>query len=232
MSTRRIVAIVQARANSARLPGKVLRQVVGRPIVAYLIERLRHASGLDDVVLATSDEGSDDALAAVATKEGYRCYRGPLDNVAKRLLGAARAAGADAFVRLSGDSPLLDANLVSRAVALYREGDAEIVSNVLVRTYPKGQSVEVIDTETLAQALTQFSDSDREHVTTYFYRHLDRYRIVGFQSERSLAHMQLSVDEPEDLERFERIVAHMQRPHWTYGLDEVLDLAERVTAAA
>jgi spore coat polysaccharide biosynthesis protein SpsF len=227
-----VVALVQARASSARLPGKVLREVAGRPMVAYLLDRLRQAAGLDEVVLATSDHASDDAVAAVAEKEGCQCYRGPLDDVAGRLLGAARATAADAFVRLSGDSPLLDPRLVSRAVSLYGQRDAEIVSNVLARTYPKGQSVEVVATETLARALPQFSDADREHVTTYFYRHQDRFRIVGFQRDVSLAHVQMSVDEPEDFHRFERIVASMQRPHWTYGLDEVLALAEPVTGVA
>ena len=228
----RVVAIVQARAASGRLPGKVLREVAGRPMVAYLIDRLRHAEGLDDVMLATSVEASDDSVAAVAGNEGCRCYRGPLDNVAARLLGAARAAGADAFVRVSGDSPLLDPKLVSRAVALYREGEAEIVSNVVVRTYPKGQSVEVVATETLARALPQFSASDREHVTKHFYRQADRFRIVGFERDVSLAHVQMSVDVAEDFQRFERIVTSMQRPHWTYGLDEVLALVEPVTGAA
>jgi spore coat polysaccharide biosynthesis protein SpsF len=222
----RIVALVQARANSARLPGKVLRPVGGRPMVAYLLERLRHATGIDDVVLATSERASDDALAAVAAKEGCGCYRGPLDNVATRLLGAARNAGAHAFVRLSGDSPLLDVELISRAVALYREGAAEIVTNVLVRTFPKGQSVEVIDTETLGRALPEFTVSDREHVTTYFYRNPTNFRIVGFERDFPLPHVQTSVDVEDDFRRLEHIVGRMQRPHWTYGLDEILELGE------
>src|SRR4051794_2173021 len=111
-------AVVQARSGSTRLPGKVLREVGGRPLLAYLLERLEHAVLIDGVVVATSDDASDDSVVAFCRTVGADCHRGPVADVAGRILGAVRERDLDAFVRISGDSPLLDQGLVDRAVAL------------------------------------------------------------------------------------------------------------------
>ena len=194
-------------------------------MVGYLFDRLKRAPALDGIVLATSDDPADDAVAAFAQMEGIALFRGPLNDVASRILGAADAAGATAFLRVSGDSPLLDPAIVNRAIALFRTQRPDIVSNVVKRTFPKGQSVEIVDTETFRNAAGSFETAaDREHVTPYFYRHCDRYRIVGFERAMSAGQVQLSVDTETDFRRFETLVGQMTRPHWDYGLDEILDL--------
>ena len=187
-------------------------------MIGYLLEALTHCSAIDGVVLATSDMPEDDAVAAFAEREGIRCYRGPLDNVLDRVRGAGRAAAASAVVRLSGDSPLLDPALVDRAVALFRAESPDLVSNVVIRSFPKGQSVEVIALDALDRAAAAVeSPHDREHVTTYLYAHPERFAIRGFSAERPRPDLQLSVDEPADFARCEAILDILGVPPWQAG---------------
>ena len=211
--------------SSRRLPGKVLAPVDGRPMLMYLLERLGRGVGVDGMSVATSNLASDDPIAAFCGAHGIRCYRGELQNVAARLLAAAELNNADAFVRISADSPLLDRALVTRAVELYRGAVPDLVSNVVVRTFPKGQSVEVINTASLRAALPLFDSVDEyEHVTLHFYRNRKNFRVASFEADGDLSNLQLSVDTPEDLECVRGLVARFKRPHWNYGLDEIVGM--------
>lgn len=204
-------------------------------MLGYVFDRLRQVRSLDGLILATSDHAGDDAVAEFAAVEAVQVFRGSLDDVAGRLLGAAEVAGADALLRISADSPLFDPAIAERAIAAYRAGGADLVSNVVRRTFPKGQSAEIIAMSTLRSAMPEFErPGDREHVTPFFYRHADRFRIVSLEHPAGLGDVQLSVDTQGDLDQVRRLVARMTRPHWTYGLDEVLalrtaDLAEGVS---
>ena len=225
--------IVPARMNSRRLPGKPLRDIAGKPLLQWVIESLEHVEGGAGVVVATSTDSRDDALAAWCAARGCACYRGSLDDVAGRVLGAARARGAEAFVRVSGDSPLLDPALVDRAVELYQGGGVDLVTNVFPRSFPVGQSVEVLSRAALERVLAETAHTeDREHVTRWVYANQDRYRILNFAHERDESGVRLAVDSPEDLRRIERIVAAMTGPHTEYGLPELLRLAREGAAGA
>jgi spore coat polysaccharide biosynthesis protein SpsF len=211
--------------SSTRRPGKVLSTVAGTPLLGHLIARLRLCSEVDDVRIATSDRPDDAPIAAFAESLGVAVFRGSLDDVSGRYLAAATGAGLDAFVRVTGDSPLLDPALVDRAVAIYRIGDADLVTNVLVRTFPRGQSVEVVNLAAYReQYRTMREAADLEHVTRALYARLDRLRVVSFTSGMPWGEIQLSVDTPEDLARFEAIIARMTRAPESYGLAEVIDL--------
>ncbi len=206
-------AIIQARFSSARLPGKVLADLEGEPLLGWLFQRLARCSGLAGVVLATSDDPSDDPVAAFARDRGVACYRGPLQDVAGRVLGAAAMAKAEAFVRITGDSPFMDPWLVDQAVRLFQAGDFDLVTNTQVRSYPKGMSVEVVRTASLERALRMTADpDDREHLTRWFYRHPQACRIVNFTSGQGLAEVQLSVDTPDDLAMARRIAGRLGGP--------------------
>ena len=218
-------ALVQARMNSKRFPGKVLHRVQGKPLLQYLLESLSQCGSLEKVVVATSVEHSDDPVVMFCTDFGVDYFRGPLDDVAKRFLDAAEANGLDAFVRISGDSPLLDYRLVDRAVKMFRSGNYDLVTNVLWRTYPRGQSLEVVCVETLKRVYPLFlSDAEWEHVTPYFYAHRDQFSICSFESGGDYGSVHLSVDTPEEMQRFESILAFMERPHWEYTCEELLNL--------
>lgn len=227
----RIVVTIQARLSSQRLPGKILRAMRGRPMLDYLVESLRHARGVDGIVIATSDGQEDDPTAEFAAARGLECHRGPLEHVAQRLFAAGSAARADAIVRISGDSPLLDPVIVDRAVALFAQGGADIVSNVRPRSFPKGQSVEVISLPALARALAAMSEPDqREHVTPYLYAHPDRFALRAFGAETPRPEVQLSVDTPEDFARCEAILGMLPSPPWQAGWRACVDAYDALTA--
>jgi spore coat polysaccharide biosynthesis protein SpsF (cytidylyltransferase family) len=227
----RIGAIVQARMTSRRLPGKSLRLLCGKPILQYVLECLGQVGKLAETIVATSTDPSDDPIAEYCEQFGWDCFRGPLDNVAERFLQAAVAHGYSAFVRISGDSPLLDPHLAARAVALFAESDADLVTNVFPRTYPAGMSVEVVRTETFARIVPALADpADREHVTSFFYRRPEQFRIVNFALDRPRRDVHLAVDTPEQFEYVARIVGAMRRPHWDYSLEDVLRLCDEFSA--
>ena len=207
----RIGAIVQARMSSERLPGKVLMPLAGRPALEWLLERLDHAHNLDTVIVATSEDPSDDPVAEFCAARGVTCHRGALDDVAGRLLDAAHAAGLDAFVRVSGDSPLLDQELVDLGVELMRAERPDLVTNVRPRTFPPGQSVEVVRTEALAQAL---APEESEHVTGPLYG--GDFDVRRFEADEPQTEVRYTLDTPEDAARLDRILTGQEREHWEY----------------
>ena len=158
------VAIVQARTTSKRLPGKVLSEIEGVPMLAHVLRRAR-ASGVDDVVVASTTNASDDPLVEIARAEGARWFRGDEHDVLGRYAGAAREAGADVIVRITADCPLLDPEVVDRVLGAL-DPAADYASNVLERTFPVGLDVEAMRGETLARiAQLARSPESREHVT-------------------------------------------------------------------
>ena len=221
----RIGAVVQARMSSRRLPGKVLRKLHGRPMLQYLLERLERCRTLDEVVVATTTDPSDDQLAEYCGRVGVLCHRGPRDNVAERLRQAGQRLALDAFVRVCGDSPLLDGRLVDRAVDLFRSDQFDVVTNVMPRSFPTGQSVEVVRSTTLADAVGHMSDQvDLEHVTRFFYRNSGRYRIQNFSSELDHDDVSLAVDTSYDFDHIAALIAAMTEPQWQYGVNDLLRL--------
>lgn len=194
--------------TSKRLPGKVLRPLGGKPMLAWTIARLREARKLTHVILATSDHPSDDPLAQFCASEGVDCFRGPLDDVAGRFAAVLRVSEAQAFVRICGDSPLVDPAVVDRAINLYQDCECDVATNTQFRSFPKGQSVEVVSGSTFLDAYRAMHDpEDLEHVTRYFYRNPDRYRIVNFESGERAGEAQLSVDTEDDFASIEQVLA-------------------------
>lgn len=178
-----------------------------RPVLDHLIEGLSHAEGVDAVILATSTENDDDLTAAFASARGLACYRGPQDDVARRLLNAAEELGADAVVRVNGDSPFLDPALIAYGVDLFRQTLPDIVTNVFPRSFPKGQSVEVVSMDALRNTVRDMETSDeKEHVTKHIYAHPDRYDIRNFTCPDPCPDIQLSIDEAADLSRSQEIL--------------------------
>lgn len=222
----RLGAIVLARLDSSRLPRKVLVPVGGKLILAYVVERAMAAEGVDQVVLATTAREVDTPLETFADSMGIGIFRGSLHDVAGRVLACARAFSLDAFARVNGDSPLLDFELLSRAVAEFRRGDYDIVTNVLKRTYPPGISVEVLDTDVFAEGYQCMTEPQHfEHVTKFFYERPDEWRIKNIESGRDgWDRIHAAVDTPSDIERFRRIVGRMEGGHLRYAGEDLLDL--------
>lgn len=216
-------AFVQARMSSSRVPGKMLIRLNGKPLLAYVLERLDQCESLDQVVLATSGEASDDPLAEFAARQGNIVFRGPLQDVAGRFLAAMEHFGLESCVRINGDSPFINQRLVDRAVGLFEEGGADLVTNVFPRSFPKGQSVEVFSRDAMARAHAAMDQDDhREHVTKFFYDNHADFRIRNFSSPRDYSGEQLTIDSPEDLDWCEALLATLEKPHWAYGFETLL----------
>lgn len=222
----RIAPIVQSRMSSKRLPGKVLRPLAGRPMLDHVLERLARCPGVERPIVATSTEASDDPIARRCHYLGVTCHRGPLDNVAARFLSAAEEHHLDAFVRVCGDSPLLDSIVVERVVAAFESG-VDLATNVWPRTFPHGFSTEVVRLSTFRRALSRFeTDHDREHVTSFFYRNSAHFEIANVESGRDLGDIQLAVDSADDLERVQRILDRLTGPADNHDLEAILAVLE------
>jgi len=204
----RMICVVTARTSSKRLPGNVLLPLLGRPMLAHLLDRLQTIQALDAIVIATSLLPADDAVAEFGVAQGVDVWRGALDDVLGRVADAAAAKRASAVVRVSGDSPLLDPRIVQQAIDLFERAAADLVTNVFPRSFPKGQSVEILTAEALERlAREATADEDREHVTRYAYAHREQFTIVNFRHERPRPRLQLSVDSLEDFHRAEKLLA-------------------------
>lgn len=197
-----VKAFVQARMSSKRFPGKVLAPFRGEPIVLHVVRAAAAAVGQENVVVATSDEMSDDPLAAYLASIGVVCFRGPRDDVLERFRLCARAHPCDWVLRLSADSPLLDAGELSAVVAAAADG-VDLASTVMSKGDTHGRNAELIRTRVLLEVdPSELNDQDREHVTPFFYRHPERYALVAVDlSARSGG--PLTVDTVEDLARLE-----------------------------
>ena len=210
--------------SSQRLPDKVLTMVNGKPLLQYLLERLNHCSSIDQTVVATSEDKSDDPIAVFCHEYGALCFRGPLKNVAKRFYMALEKFNLDAFVRVCCDSPMLDHKLIDQGVKLFN-GKYDLVTNTLPRSYPVGQCVEVIRASTFKNVYEKMSRPDHfEHVTKYYYEQADEFRIKNFSNDKDLSSYRLVVDTPEDLKRIEKIIGSMTRPHTEYSFDDFIEL--------
>jgi len=215
--------IVQARMSSTRFPNKVLYEVAGKPLLGYLLDRLRTIEKCGDLIVATSKESSDDALEEYCQVEGLRCFRGSLDNVAQRFLDVMSTYHYGAAIRISGDSPLLDPAIVQRAWQFFEEKKVDIVTNVQKRTFPPGQSVEVFSYTALNRAVDEMRDQeDREHVTSYFYKHPEDFEIYNVESIQDFSSTRMVVDSPDDMVSFEKVVSVMKKDPASYGLNELM----------
>lgn len=217
------VAIVQARMSSTRLMGKVLLDVLGRPLLFRVFERIQPAKNIDEIVVATSDRTEDQPIADFCAEYGFSCFRGSHNDVLDRFMQGAALHRADVIVRLTADCPLLDPQVIQKIVSEYREGDFDFVSNTLERTYPDGLDTEVFSFDALKQAHRESKKpSEREHVTPFIYNHPERFRLKNIKNEKNLSAYRWTVDEPRDLAFVRAVYAYMGDR--LFGMDDVIRL--------
>ncbi len=195
----KVLAILQARMSSTRLPGKVMKELAGAPMLARQLERVGRARRLDRIEVATSDGADDDAIARLCESLGVGCFRGALDDVLDRTYQAARRHVPAHVVRLTADCPLADWEVIDAAVQLHLEGGADYTSNGLERTYPHGLDVEVMTFEALEAAWREAElPGEREHVTRFIYDRPERFQLGRLTRAPSLAAQRWTVDYAED----------------------------------
>jgi len=219
------VALIQARMSSSRLPGKVLQEIGGHPMLLRVIRRAQQTSSVELVAVITSTGADDDAIERLCQENGVPCFRGSLDDVLDRYYQAAKHFQADAVIRLTADCPLLDPKIIDKVVRTFQQGGFDYVSNALECTYPDGLDTEIFGVDTLERAWREARlKSEREHVTAYIYKHPEIFRLGSVKHEEDLSLLRWTVDTPRDLE-FVRTIYHFFQDG-EFGMDDILKLLQ------
>lgn len=223
--------ILLCRYNSSRLPGKILEEVGGKTVLERLYERLLQTRGPEEIVVATSEERSDDRIADFCQERDIRYFRGDLQDVAGRFLECAQAAGFDFAGRINGDNLFADIPTIQRAIRLAGTESFDLVTNVPGRTFPVGMSVEIVRTAFFKEVMASVEEARlREHVTLHLYENdeLGRRYIIRCAGLSGAKGAHFAIDKPEDLERARALVGRMNRAHIYYHLPDLLRLSELV----
>lgn len=223
-----ILAIIQARMGSSRLPGKVLLDLAGRPVLWHAVSRVRKARLVDQVLVATTDQPSDEPIRQFCVVQAVPCFGGSEQDVLDRFVQAARFAGAtesDAIVRITADCPLIDPAVIDQVVAAYRQVGADYVSNVQPPTFPDGLDVEVFRFSALLTAWREAKlISEREHVTPYLRNHPEKFSAHNVTHSTDLSALRWTLDEPADYALLQRLVAELDRNQLDFHLEDVLQV--------
>jgi glutamate-1-semialdehyde aminotransferase/spore coat polysaccharide biosynthesis protein SpsF (cytidylyltransferase family) len=224
-SAAKVVAIVQARMSSTRLPGKVLMDVAGHPMLWHVVQRLRRACMVHQIVIATSENPADDQIVQFCEREQIHCFRGSEADVLDRFYRAARSCSADVVVRITADCPLIDPAVVDRVVRSYFETGCDYVSNALTGTYPNGLDTEVFSFAALELACTEaVKSSEREHVTPYL--RAGKFHTASIENDTTIpSGLRWTVDEPRDLEFVRRVYGAFSGGP-VFGMNDVLGFLE------
>lgn len=224
----KVVVVISARMGSKRLSGKVMAPILGRPVLSLLIERVKQAKIVDEIVVATTTNVEDDKIVALAKKEGVKVFRGSEEDVLGRVLAAAKEYHGDIVVRLTGDNPLTDPFYIDKGIKLFLTGKYDYVANDNVKlTMPRGLDVEIFSTKSLEKVskMTENPD-DREHVTRFFYQHPKMFRLKAFGPPRKdrLPGWHLAIDAREDLELARVVFEALYPNNHNFGYKDIVDL--------
>lgn len=222
-----ILAVLQARMSSTRLPGKVLRPILGTPMIFLQIERVMRCRRIDRLVVATSRDPSDDALADECATRKIAIYRGCLTDVLKRFANVVKEYRPKAVVRLTADCPLADWNVIDLAVQTYLDGNYQYVSNAVPQLFPQGLDAEVVDPAVLLTADDEANlPSEREHVTVFVRNHPGRFRSADVPAPKPFPALRWTVDEPEDFELVRRVYEALYPSNPAFLTEDILALLE------
>lgn len=225
-----VTAVIEARMASKRLPGKVLLPASGRTMLSHLILRLRSVRGISQIVVATSVEAQDDAVAMLAQAEGVGIFRGNHLDVLGRVAGAANAFAASAILEITGDCPIIDPSIVQTVIDEYIKGDFDLVSNGVVRSYPDGMDASVVSLRALRLAeFEAIEPLDREHVLRYIYKRPERFAVKHVLAPKHLhwPDLGLTLDEPADYELLTSIIQELYPSNDVFGCEDVIELLSR-----
>ena len=223
----KIVIINQARMTSTRLPAKVMKQVLGKPLLEYQIERLKRVKLADQIVVATTINDTDQPIIDLCDRLSINSYRGSEDDVLARYHGAAIAHQADAVVRVTSDCPIIDPQVIDQVIQFYLDEypKYDYVSNCLERTYPRGMDTEIFAFQSLNEAFHQTTfQTDREHVTPFIYRQSNRYNLEQINYVENHSTHRWTVDTLEDFELIKKIIENLYPLKPEFSLEDCLEL--------
>lgn len=221
-----VIAIIQARTSSTRLPKKVLLDLEGETVLERVIKRVSCASLVNKVIVATSVEKNDDAIEEICSKIKVDCFRGSLNDVLDRFYHAAKKYHADHVVRITADCPLMDPSVIDQVISFHLEKQCDYTSNTLKDTYPDGEDVEVINLSALEKAWEEARLlSEREHVTPYIRKNQGVFSLGSVENSQNVSDQRWTLDNPEDYEFIKTVYRHfyaMDKPE--FGMNDVLSL--------
>jgi len=221
-----IIAIVQARMGSTRLPGKVLLDLAGKPMLVRDIERIQRSKKIDDIVIATTTKSDDDIIISLCHEYGWNFFRGSENDVLDRYYQAAQEYHAKTIVRITSDCPLIEPTIVDLVIDKFisEEPDVDYVSNAFpLRTYPRGLDAEVISFSALERCWKEdINPRFREHVTAYVIYNTEQFRIFEVNNDTDLSSLRWTVDTPEDFEFVSQVYHHFGEN--TFSWIDILDL--------
>ena len=224
----RIVATIEARMSSTRLPGKSMKKILGRPMLELLIERVKNCRKIDQIIVVTTKKSTDNIIEELSKKISVNCFRGSEDDVLDRVLKAAKSANADIILELWGDSPLIDSNILDNLIKYYLENDFDCVGTTLPnfkKTYPLGLSALIFPTKILDEIdkITQNPD-DRENVSNYIYEHSEKYKVASLpcSDELNFPNLRFTVDEQSDFDVVKIIFENLYPINPKFSADDVI----------
>jgi len=229
----KIIATIEARMTSSRLPGKVLMEVAGKPMLEHLVDRLKTVPSLNGIVFATTTNLSDDKLEEVAKKAGINCYRGSENDVMARVIQAAESVGADIVVEITGDCPLIDPQIVEQTIQMYKFNRADYVSNAHIRSYPDGMDVQVFALELLKRSAAMTDDViDHEHVTLHLRNHPELFSQVHLIAPPEIhwPELGLTLDEPKDFDLIKKIIEYFGPVNSLFSCLDIVRLLRQMPA--
>ena len=222
------LAILQARFSSTRLPGKVVKPIMGKPMLALQVERVLQSKMIDKLLIATSTDPTDDVIEALCIEINISCYRGNLNDVLDRFYLAALPWEPTNIVRLTGDCPLIDPDVIDSVIMMFLSGSCDYASNTLEPTFPDGLDVEIFRFTALKQAWKEaMLPSQREHVTPFIYNNHDQFRTSNYKHSKDLSHLRWTVDEPEDFDLITKIYTELYPAKPDFRMIDVLNLLKR-----
>lgn len=229
-SKKKVAAIIQARYGSTRLPGKVLKKLAGQPMLAHVVNRVKPAETINDVIVATTKLPADDGIVQLCRERGWSCFRGSEADVLDRYYRAAFEYQAPIIVRITADCPLIDPRVTDSAVKAHLNSGADYTSLNNKSGFPRGLDTEVFSFEALEKAHREArQDYEREHVTPYIYKHPDTFKIQSVRATGKLKRpdLRLTVDTEEDFRLIEEVYRHLYRNDRIFHTEEVIELLDR-----
>lgn len=221
------VAIIEARMTSSRLPGKVLKKILGKPLIHYLIERIKRVKSINDIVVATTVNSTDNVIHKFALDNSINCFRGSENNVTERVLKAAEFFDADVIVEITGDCPLIDPEIVEQTINMFKKNNCDYCANRFYATYPIGMDVQVFFTKTLKESFKLIdSEYDKEHVTSHIIRNPKLFSHTYLVAPESLnwPDLVLAVDEQDDFELVEKIIKSLYSSNPFFSCKDIINL--------
>ena len=222
--------ILLCRFNSSRLPGKILKEINGKPVLTYILERLLSITPKDNIIIATSIESSDDVIEAYCKKNDLKYFRGSLHNVAQRFLNAALENKIELAFRVNGDNLFGDKPCLLEAIQLAKTGQFDFISNVHKVSFPRGMSIEAVSTKKMEEHIQNFTSYEQEHVMPYFYLHENEisHKYLYNTKVPEMAGYQLAIDTEADFEFATKILENEPKAHLKYGVSEIAALVKNL----